>query len=789
MAVHLDRPPLDDEHRLEHPEGHVRRGRRREIDLRVCPGHGGEYSRTNGDHASTDTRNVQVCEEPKTMSTLLIDNHDSNTFNLFQLLAVIEGREPVVVRNDEADWAALRAERFSRCVISAGPGRPDRPRDFGLSRSALAQVELPVLGVCLGHQGLVLAHGGEVGAAPRPMHGRRSRIYHEDSELFRGIPQGFLAVRYHSLSVHEPLPATLEVIARTASGTVMAVRHRERPHWGVQFHPESVQTEWGERLLENFCRMTRRAGARRGLAGRAVLASPSPPPPQPPRAVRSGAGGRTLELVVRSVRRPPDAETAFVRLFGAETNAFWLDSSRHGPGLARFSYMGAGGGPRSALVSHDVAAGQLTLHRRGSREIHRGGLLDWLDRSLAEISLEDRGLPFDFTGGFVGYLGYELKGECGSPLVHRSPHPDAMLLFADRLIAYDHAADEAHVVCLTEAGARGEAARWADETARRLRSLRAEAAPRPAAPGERTTFSLIRSADGYLRDIETCQEYLAAGESYEICLTNELAGPRCADALNLHRVLRRVNPAPFAAFLRLGGVEVLSSSPERFLALDRSGGLEAKPIKGTVARGATPREDREAAARLRSDAKDRAENLMIVDVLRNDLGRVAEVGSVSVPKLMGVESYETVHQLVSTVRARLRSGATIVDCLRASFPGGSMTGAPKLRTMEIIDSLETRPRGIYAGAIGYLAANGSADLSIAIRTIVNSSHGMTIGAGGAITVQSDAGAELRELLLKARAPLDAVGLALHGRRDGARVADGDPATLESAAALSGHTRL
>jgi para-aminobenzoate synthetase len=706
------------------------------------------------------------------MTTLLIDNHDSNTFNLFQLLAVVEGREPVVVRNDEADWASLRAERFSQCVISAGPGRADRTRDFGLSRSALEQAELPVLGVCLGHQGLVLAHGGEVGAAPRPMHGRRSRIHHDDSELFRGIPQGFLAVRYHSLSVHEPLPPALEVTARSDSGTVMAVRHRERPHWGVQFHPESIETEWGERLLENFCRIARarRAGARRGLAGRGAVASP----PQPARAARSGTPGRALELVVRSVRRPPDAETAFVGLFGTAANAFWLDSSRHGPGLARFSYMGAGDGPLSALVSQDVAAGELTLHRRGHRELHRSGLLSWLDHSLAEFSIKDRELPFDFTGGFVGYLGYELKAECGSALVHHSPHPDAMLLFADRLIAYDHVADEAHVVALAEPGTRDEAVRWAEQTARRLRSLRSVQPPPALDPGARTTFSLVRAAADYLRDVERCQEYLAAGESYEICLTNELAGPRCADALTLHRVLRRVNPAPFAAFLRLGGVEIVSSSPERFLALDRSGGLEAKPIKGTIARGATPREDREAAARLRSAAKDRAENLMIVDVLRNDLGRVAEVGSVCVPKLMGLESYETVHQLVSTVRARLRPDATIVDCLRASFPGGSMTGAPKLRAMELIDRVETRPRGIYAGAIGYLAANGSADLSIAIRTIVNSRHGMTIGAGGAITVDSDPHAELRELLLKARAPLDAVGLALHGRRNGARLAAAAP---------------
>ena len=306
----------------------------------------------------------------------------------------------------------------------------------------------------------------------------------------------------------------------------------------------------------------------------------------------------------------------------------------------------------------------------------------------------------------------------------------------------------------------------------------------PSAPGELSEFHLRREASAYLRDIELCQEHLAAGESYEICLTNELVGPPCDEALSLHRVLRRVNPAPYAAYLRFGGVEVASSSPERFLSLDRDGALEARPIKGTVARGATPGEDREAAARLRAGAKDRAENLMIVDVLRNDLGRIAKVGSVTVPSLMGIESYATVHQLVSTVRARLRDGATIVDCLRACFPGGSMTGAPKPRTMEILEGLEERPRGVYSGVIGYFGADGSADLSIAIRTLVNSSEALTIGAGGAITVQSDPGGELRELLLKARAPLEAVGLARHGRRDAARVAGVAPPSRRPAPALA-----
>jgi para-aminobenzoate synthetase len=711
------------------------------------------------------------------MPTLLIDNHDSYTFNLFHLLAAVEGCEPVVVRNDETDWADLRAERFQRCVISPGAGHPGRERDFGLSRQALEQPDLAVLGVCLGHQGLALRHGGDVGRVT-PVHGRRSRVYHDDSELFEGIPQGFRAVRYHSLAVREPLPAPLQATARSASGVVMALRHRSWPHWGVQFHPESVETEWGERLIRNFiaAARTRTAGTRTGWRMRAP-ASPRVPPGNPRRRGAGRASTPAFDVVSRTVRRPVDTETAFVGLFGAERNSFWLDSSSGGP-RGRFSFLGGGGGALSALVSHDVWTGELTIERPGRRERLRCGLLDWLGGELERASPLQHGLPFELAGAWVGYLGYELKAECGARRAHRSPLPDAQLLFADRFVAYDHDTDEAHVVCLVPRGPdRADALEWLERTARRLHVLRAPGPPRPRDPGGHTPFALARPAGAYLADIAACQELLAAGESYEICLTNELRGPRCADALGLHRVLRRVNPAPFAAFLRLGMVELVSSSPERFVALDRDGTLEARPIKGTAARFAGEAADRAAAARLRAGAKDRAENLMIVDVLRNDLGRVADAGSVTVPSLMAVESFETVHQLVSTVRARLRPDATIVDCLRAAFPGGSMTGAPKLRTMELIDRLEQRPRGPYAGAIGYLGATG-ADLAIAIRTVVASPHGMAVGAGGAITMRSDAAAELDELMLKARAPLDAIGLALHGRADAVHITA--PATAASA---------
>jgi para-aminobenzoate synthetase len=247
-----------------------------------------------------------------------------------------------------------------------------------------------------------------------------------------------------------------------------------------------------------------------------------------------------------------------------------------------------------------------------------------------------------------------------------------------------------------------------------------------------------------------------------VCLTTELCSAATVPPFAAYRALRARNPAPFAALVRLGELSVLSSSPERFLRVDRARTVESKPIKGTTPRSADPAEDARLRDRLRASADFRAENLMIADLVRNDLGKVCALGSIHVPGLMVVESHATVHQLVSVVRGTLRPGVGALDAVRASFPGGSMTGAPKLRTMEIIDALEGRPRGVYSGALGFLSVNGTADLNIVIRTLVVTPRGMSVGAGGAILAGSDADAEVEEMLLKARAVLDAIGSTVVG---------------------------
>ncbi|WP_280225389.1 aminodeoxychorismate synthase component I [Nocardia farcinica] len=677
------------------------------------------------------------------MRTLLIDNYDSFTYNLYQLISEVNGVEPTVVRNDETDPAALDLAAYDNIVVSPGPGRPDRTRDVGLSAAVIDAASQPLLGVCLGHQGIVVAAGGRVDRAPVPRHGFLDRVGHDGRDLFAGLPQDFTVVRYHSLCALEPLPPALEVTARTPDGVIMGVRHRQRPQWGVQFHPESVAGEFGAALLRNFAELTLTHGkpARRTRPA-------TPVTPARPAATDRPRWRLRHEVIERAV----DTEAAFLRLYGASPTAFWLDSEHVEPGLDRFSFLGDASGPLAEVVRYRVGADVVRVEDAAGTRTVAGDVLGYLSTQLRERHVELPALPFDFVGGYVGYLGYEVKADCGARAAHRAATPDAQWIFADRLIVVDHVAGQTHLVALTDDDTAAD--QWLRETGRVLETLPAwanpaelaiESAPASVAP------LLNRGRDRYLADIAACLEYLRAGESYEICLTDSLTVDAAIGGLDFYRTLRRCNPAPYAAYLRFDDLEIACSSPERFLKIDRARTVESKPIKGTAPRGATPGEDERLRRELADSPKTRAENLMIVDLLRNDLGRVCQIGSVHVPELMATESYSTVHQLVSTVRGTLRPDVDAIDCVRACFPGGSMTGAPKLRTMEIIDELEGAPRGVYSGTIGFLGLGGTADLNIVIRTAVRHDGRWRIGAGGAIVLDSDPAEEYREMLWKAAA--------------------------------------
>jgi para-aminobenzoate synthetase len=686
------------------------------------------------------------------MRTLLIDNHDSFTYNLFQYLAACNGQVPLVVKNDQMSWDEVERLEFDNIVISPGPGRPQRPADLGISADALQRSHKPVLGVCLGHQAIAHHCGATVDLAVRPMHGRLDRVSHAQRDLFRGIPDRFEAVRYHSLAVTQ-LPASLQPLAWTADGTLMALRHISRPWWGVQFHPESICTEFGARLLRNFLELSEEWCAE--LARREAVGHAAP-------GSRAGLS-RPFSLHAECVDSAAHAESVFIAAFSPSETSFWLDSSLAEPGRARFSFMGDATGPHAQVLTYWTAPRELLVRRGTVVQTRRESIFDYLRDHLPDSQPVGPRLPFEFAGGYVGYFGYELKRELEGQYRHDATTPDAVWIMADRFLAFDHAEQQIWIVCLDEGTPCEDNLQWM-RTMRELltnpppadmQEAARQAPPLGGAQGLKQLRWLV-DLPSYRDLILRCQHEILQGETYEVCLTNQLVGEGRIDALAVYRVLRARNPAPYAAYLRTGGYVVLCASPELFLRIGSDRTVDSRPIKGTAARGATPEEDLALAEALLADEKTRAENLMIVDLLRNDLNRVCEINSVHVPGLFEVETYATVHQLVSTIRGRLREDLGAVDCVRAVFPGGSMTGAPKVRTMKILDELEDAARGIYSGTLGYLSLNGTAQLNIVIRTIVVSNGLVSIGAGGAIVAMSDPDDEVDEIVLKARAPWNAL---------------------------------
>nr|WP_274635617.1 aminodeoxychorismate synthase component I [Microbacterium bovistercoris] len=412
---------------------------------------------------------------------------------------------------------------------------------------------------------------------------------------------------------------------------------------------------------------------------------------------------RTFTLQRAPWRDP--AET-FLALAARHPHVFWLDAGAAAD--AGWSWVGWGEPEDAAAV-------------RAARAVRAG---------------ETEGSPF--RGGWVGWVGYEPgAAAAGAPAADEDPAVPAELWLAVRgLVAFDHATGRMSIGGDIDPAAS------------------APPAPSLTAPPRRARAR--HTPHEYAALIERCRDAIRAGSAYQLCLTTRFEVEDEIDPVAAYLALRAAAAAPYGGIIRSGDAALLSASPERFLQVTGDT-LRTRPIKGTRRRGEDAAADAALAAELAADPKERAENVMIVDLMRNDLARVCRPMTVSVERLLEVESYPTVHQLVSTVAGRLPDAATVGDVLEAAFPAGSMTGAPKLSAMTILHELERAPRGVYSGCFGWIGADGGLDLAMVIRSIVVRPGGAYVGAGGGITWRSVAAAEVAEVGLKARAPLAALG--------------------------------
>ncbi|MCJ7605316.1 MAG: aminodeoxychorismate synthase component I [Dehalococcoidales bacterium] len=450
--------------------------------------------------------------------------------------------------------------------------------------------------------------------------------------------------------------------------------------------------------------------------------------------------------------------------FAGRPFSFFLDSGMDPEKLGRYSFMGAD--PFLVLRSR---GDRVTLVREGVEEIRQGNPFDILNELLQAYRLDTGKSPVPFTGGAVGYFSYDL-----CHFIERLPVtvvddlqlPECYLGFYDAIVAFDHVTNRAYLVStgfpepdeekrLKRAGERLE------EIRNLVTSTVPESPTETAPSGKGLVIKGNFSHEAYLEAVERAHAYICAGDIFEVNLSQRFEVEMPVPPYELYRRLRAINPAPFANYFNFDGVSIVGTSPERYMKVTGNR-VETRPIKGTKPRGKTPEADKALADSLLASQKDLAENIMIVDLERNDIGRVCRYGTVKVTELAILETYPTVFHLTSTVVGQLREGNGLVDLLKATFPGGSITGAPKVRAMEIIDELEPTRRSVYTGSLGYLGFNGDMDLDIVIRTIIVKDGKAYFQVGGAIVYDSEPESEYIETLDKGRAMIQALTLSPGG---------------------------
>ncbi|GMI04046.1 hypothetical protein TrVE_jg11199 [Triparma verrucosa] len=687
---------------------------------------------------------------------MLIDHHDSYTSSIPPMLST-----PPVILPYTVPLEIVNALKPTAIVLSPGPGDVHNPVDTGVSSQILSSGlydDTPILGICLGHQIICSQLGLEVSQLPSPTHGIAVDVEGE---------WGGRWMKYNSwCPPSQSVPSGVEVKCESEDG-IMGIRSGK---WlGCQGHPESIETEVGAKIIGEFESM---------FEGEGTVEAAT----QQQQQHRQVSAGETYTAAQKSFDYNDQFEF-FKKLNERHENTFILDSNtdnKYSPN-DRYSYVGF-----------------------AEKLYDEGDIL--LNLNLEKSFVGD--VDGDFKGGYVGYLNYEYKKFCrdGSNLSpditvlkqaiatlrgrgderrcnilenylkelegereeekrgEGGEEEEEMGCFGEvrNWVVFDHELNKLSAVTL-DTHADGE---WFKEVEEILDEENVKEVGGVSYDGE-PSFSYRIDPSQYKEDISTIKSEIKKGETYEICLTNRLqfscppSSPRFG--LSVFSNLRKINPAPYSCYFNYMNKEIACSSPERFIKIS-DGVAESKPIKGTIGRGATPEEDLINKQKLKNSVKDKAENVMIADLVRSDFSRVCT--SVKVDELYAIESYETVHQMVSKVTGELGRGRT-EEFIKATFPGGSMTGAPKRRSMRIIEGLEKRERGVYSGGIGWLGYDGSASLNMVIRTVVvDKATGVgEIGCGGAITGLSDVEEEWEEVRIKAERGIKAVKQAWSGTKE------------------------
>lgn len=445
--------------------------------------------------------------------------------------------------------------------------------------------------------------------------------------------------------------------------------------------------------------------------------------------------------------------------------SYLFESVQGGEKWGRYSMLGL---PAKTIIK--VFGQRIELHRayQPLETLQVEDPLSWISEFQQQFKVPDiEGLP-RFTGGLVGYFGYETIRYIEKKLAKDSHKPDPigtpdiLLMVSEEVVVFDNLRGELHLIVHAQAGGYAQAQQTLDRLEQQLQEARRLYRPTPKATHiEESDFISGFTEQGFKDAVLAAKEYIKAGDIMQVVLSQRMTIPFEAPPLDLYRALRRLNPSPYMYFLNLGDFHIVGSSPEILVRLEEDT-ITVRPIAGTRKRGSTEQRDKELETELLNDPKEIAEHLMLIDLGRNDTGRVSEIGSVKLTDKMIVERYSHVMHIVSNVTGKLLPNLSAIDVLRATFPAGTVSGAPKIRAMEIIDELEPVKRGIYSGAVGYLAWNGNMDTAIAIRTAILKDDQLHIQAGAGVVYDSVPELEWQETMNKGRAVFRAASSALSG---------------------------